>query len=396
MAIIDINLPINRIGLRGAVQGACLMYGMIWWASRLEMARIKNMLPFFLYVLILTASGVNSTDAMFVLYQVGSLFAVILFAGAYADQHYRIVEKPAFRWYWLWVSGVLAIACVASLIGKFVGFSRAMVFVTGEYRLQGIYDEPATLAGSAGLLVGIAGFGLSKWWMRIVPIAAAFVCLYGAASRTFMIAALAGVIGTGWFYLPQYRLRLVGLAFVGALFAGGWLLTAERSVERAVSFYFRTDSVSTLTGRTAMWHEAMDRFTARPLLGYGFTLGTAAALGGEQHSLSLVAQDSQPKSQQKLHSGYVQSLLDSGALGAAVYIGLLAMALWRMLKYDTARAHPATFYVLCFITVANLAETIIQSASVFRGVIAWTVIVFAHFIPRPQKSVPMMKTSIVT
>jgi len=100
-----------------------------------------------------------------------------------------------------------------------------------------------------------------------------------------------------------------------------------------------------------------------------------------------------------LHNGFLQSLLDSGFLGASLYLTIIWFVIWVLLKQDTARQYGAELYVLIFMTLSNFGETVIFSAAMYPGVLYWYVAVFALSLKRSKDfstafSLPKQKNRI--
>jgi O-antigen ligase len=128
-----------------------------------------------------------------------------------------------------------------------------------------------------------------------------------------------------------------------------------------------------------LWELALKKYQDSPLLGYGFTTGSDA-LASEMGDTLSTAFGVADRSQQKLfslHSGYIQALLDSGILGATLYIAILGLALWRLFRYDYERRYGAEMYCLVFFSISNLTDTIIFGAAVFYEVFYWYLSILA-------------------
>ncbi len=82
-----------------------------------------------------------------------------------------------------------------------------------------------------------------------------------------------------------------------------------------------------------------------------------------------------------MHNGYIQSLVDSGVIGTLFYVLVVLLAIRSFYRYDRKRAFPAEFAGLIFLTVANLGEAVIYSASVFSSILFWLLAIFALSLP---------------
>jgi O-antigen ligase len=153
---------------------------------------------------------------------------------------------------------------------------------------------------------------------------------------------------------------------------------------------FRQDSIENLSGRTAMWAQALQRYWEHPWLGYGFTAGGVVLDESSWRGTGGASSNSLSQGAITLHNGYVQALLDSGGIGGALYVAVILSALLCFLRYDGAKQYAAEFYSLVFLAVANLGETVIFGAGVLHGVWFWYVTVLALTLPSlaPQIASP--------
>lgn len=393
MATLDIPLLAERLWLRALVQGLCLLVGIVWWSSRLTTQRVKTYWLLGTYLLILALGAAFSADPLFVILQVGSLMAVLLLSTAFADQN--IAKGQNVERLFMHSLGItLCIIVSASLILMLMGSSSAYQYSTGELRFQGVYTEPATLAASAGLIAGYALFGIRYRLVQLIVIVASVICLYQSGSRTYAVALLAAVLAATWICFRRYRARLIkfGLPIALVLAVSIWGLDLNAGKYEG---YLRTDSISSLTGRTGIWSDAISVLPEHLLLGFGFTLGTTSIAGGPGQ-LVTVGKNRQYLdfgSQSKLHSGYIQALLDSGLLGALVYFAIIVVAAWRLYATELGASYPFLCFTFFFCVTANLAETMIQSASVFRSVVGWIAISMALGLVRtPAPVLPWIWT----
>ena len=130
-----------------------------------------------------------------------------------------------------------------------------------------------------------------------------------------------------------------------------------------------------------MWAQALPQYWKHPWLGYGFTTGGTTLEEPQRGGISAVSQRSPSQGSLTLHNGYLQALLDSGAIGAALYTLMIISALVCFLRYDRHRRYGAEFYCLLFLAVANLGETVIFGAGVLHGVWYWYLTVLALALP---------------
>ena len=146
----------------------------------------------------------------------------------------------------------------------------------------------------------------------------------------------------------------------------------------------RTESLQTLSGRTTLWAAAYETASRSPWVGHGFTFGTDALRGAKASRASHYIQriESTGVRAGTFHNGYIQSVLDIGVIGSVFYLGVIALALWRILIRDTQRVYGAVAFVLVFGAVANFGKTFVYSAAVFDSILFWaSAVVALNFTP---------------
>jgi len=384
MAAMDLPVIGGRLWIRVLIQGLCLFIGLFWWAGHLSMPRVKAYWPLAIYLMTLLAGAIFSSDPLFVMLQIGSLLGVLLLSTAFAEQKVptrKDVERAAIHA----LGTILVLIMCASFVLMIIGSPSAYQYSTGEYRFQGVYAEPASFSASAGLAIGYALFGIRRVLLKIIIVAICAICLYQSGSRTFAGAIVVAGLLTGWIVYRHHRMRILKIGVPLGLIAIIVVSTANLKTEELVESYARSDSISTMTGRTVLWSAALSRLPERLLLGYGFTLGTSSISGEVSRppaATGSLSQLQQPASRAKLHSGYVQALLDSGIFGALAYFAIFAVAAWRLIKHERTASYPFFCFVFFFCATANFTETMIHSASVFRSVIGWTSIALALSLAR--------------
>jgi O-antigen ligase len=365
-------LPIgDRYILRGVSEGLALAVGVGWLITHQfhRVARRYALILLYLTTLLLTACV--SQRPFFVVLQVMSLAAVTLFFIAYIES--STLGRDTFRWNLLTVGCAFLLVCVGSLILLVVRPQFAFEATLEGNRFRGLFSEPAMMGAVSGLLIGLAAFGQFSWLVRISGALAAIPCLYLTGSRTSWGAAVAGLLITGVIYIRQKRAWMIALALVGVIGGLGLVILDVHVASETQSKIIRSGSIGTLSGRTALWDLAFEKYRDSPILGYGFTTGSDALASDMGDTLSLafgVADRSQQKAF-SLHSGYIQALLDSGAIGASLYLSILGVALWRLFRYDSERLHGAEMYCLVFFSISNLTDTIIFGAAVFYEAFYW-------------------------
>ena len=371
-------LPLgDRYVLRGVSEGIALAVGAGWLITHQFHRFAKRYVLILSYLATLVLTAFVSQRPFFVILQVMSLASVTLFFIAYVES--SALDRDIFRWNLLTVGCAFLLVCMGSLVLLAVRPQLAFEVTPEGNRFRGLFNEPAMMGAVSGLLVGLAAFGRLSWLIRISGALAAIPCLYLTGSRTSWGAAAAGLLITGIIYIRQKRAWMIALAFVGVIGSLGLVIVDVHLASETQSKVIRSGSIGTLSGRTVLWEIALKKYQDSPFLGYGFTTGSDALASDMGDTLS-TAFGVADRSQQKafsLHSGYIQSFLDSGAIGASLYLSILGLALWRLLWYDQERRHGAEMYCLLFFSISNLTDTIIFGAAVFYEVFYWYLSVVA-------------------
>jgi O-antigen ligase len=371
-------LPLgDRYVLRGVSEGIALAVGAGWLITHQFQQSPRRYVLVFLYLAVLLLTGFVSQRPFFVILQVMCLVSVTLFFIAYLES--SALDHNISRWNLFTVGCAFALVCVGSLILLVARPQLAFEVTTEGNRFRGLFSEPAMMGAVSGLLIGLVAFGRFSWLLRIIGGLAAIPCLYLTGSRTSWGAAAAGLLITGMIYITQKRAWMIVLAFVGVIGSLGLVVLDVHIASETQSHVIRSGSIGTLSGRTALWELALKKYQDSPLLGYGFTTGSDA-LASEMGDTLSTAFGVADRSQQKLfslHSGYIQALLDSGILGATLYIAILGLALWRLFRYDYERRYGAEMYCLVFFSISNLTDTIIFGAAVFYEVFYWYLSILA-------------------
>ncbi len=371
-------LPLgDRHLLRGVSEGIALAVGVGWLVTHWSGAVARRYGLILSYLSILALTAICSQRPFFVLLQVLSLVSVVLFFVAYIES--SGIKQDAFRWNVFAVSCAFLFVCVGSLVLLAVRPPLAFEVTSEGNRFRGLFNEPAMMGAVSGLLVGLVAFGKFHWLVRIAGALASLPCLYLTGSRTSWGAALAALLITGALYITNKRQWIVGLAFMGIVGGVSLVMFDFRMDADVQSQVIRSGSIETLSGRTVLWDLALKKYQDSPLLGYGFTAGSDALVAdmGDALNAAFGVSDRSQRKTFSLHNGYLQALLDSGAIGAALYMAILISAIRGMWKYGTECLHGAEMYSLIFFTVSNVTDTIIFGAAVFYEVYFWYLPVLA-------------------
>ncbi len=280
----------------------------------------------------------------------------------------------------------LTVVCIASLMVRYwyPGVTYEQTFEGPRFR--GLFSKPAMMGAASGLLLGLGLFVSWNWGIKVIALASSLPCLLLTGSRTFWAAAMVsmGVAGLRyvrwrWSFLPVGAVLIVALVCIG-------IIADIRMTSQEQARLFRQDSIETFSGRTTMWTQALQRYWEHPWLGYGFTAGGAALDEEGRKGAVVLSVKSPSQGAVTLHNGYVQALLDSGAIGAAMYIGVIVSGLVCFLRYDRGKRYAAEFYCLLFLAIANFGETIIFGAAVLHGVWFWYLSVLALALASTPRS----------
>lgn len=384
----------DNIVLRGISEGLALVVGSVWLLRHGQEGAIDRkyvLLPAYLVILFLTIFVTR--EPLHVALQVLSLTAVIVFFVAYVEGQSTSQDllMTGFRL----STYMLAIICLVSLLllkvnpGWAYDHTIEGIGWDGLPRFKGLFGKSGSMAAAAGILLGLCLFAKVHLFWRIMGVLVSLGCLYLTFSRSFWVGAILASGITAIVYTKHKRVLF--LAALVVLMLAPMLMTtlnvkvSSETQERLL----RKDSLENLSGRTSLWSAALERFWDRPLLGYGFTLGHQAferqqvRKSGDSFDASEVFSNKSFA----LHNGYVQALLDSGVLGATLYIGIMGLSLWRVLFRDTERKHRLILYLLIFLGVSNGGETLVTTAASFFSVFYWYVVIIALNVGHQPSSI---------
>lgn len=372
--------------LRGLSEGLALAVGLSWFLKKGDGEILKKYSPVFLYLGFLVLTSVITRRPLWVFLQGLSLASVVLFFIAFIETHATDVDKNKIT---LKITAfALTIVCLISVILAYRLPQWAYESTLEGPRFRGLFGKSGMMAATAGILLGLSIFGRRNWPARILGALAAFFCLYLTGSRSFWIAAAVGIFVTASFYFKNKRAWILASILVAFLSPLVMIATDFSVSSEDKERILRMDSLTNLSGRVALWNAAFKMFWDRPILGHGFTLG-ADAFGGEVvDKLAKMSGTSARYGKSftpTFHNGFVQALLDSGAIGALLYTAVIGYALWAHLKYEKARQYGVELYSLMFLTIGNLGETIIFTAADYYAVFYWYVAIFAMSLKRPEK-----------
>lgn len=370
--------------VRGIAQGLCLLVGGIWVLTHSGTGLLARYWPLLAYLVALAISVTAAAQPAYVGMQVVSLAAVALFFIAYfEEQRARNYRSELF------MQSTVAIYGLVMIISIFVALLMPRIaFETlygGETRFRGLFAKAGMMGSAAGLVIGIAWFGLRHWWSKAILIIPAAVCLALTLSRTFWVALIVAYSITALYTRPRSYKWILGMSLAGGLAITALLAFHIQLDTKAIHKIFRTDSITNLTGRVALWESGINAFKRSPFIGYGYTIGsdglyqakTTGWASGERVSL----ESARDLGRETLHSGYLQSLLDSGIIGTVFYLATILLALRRFRRHSREPKFAPYLFSLLFLVVANLTQNIVYSASVYDSIFFWGLAVFALSLP---------------
>jgi exopolysaccharide production protein ExoQ len=187
----------------------------------------------------------------------------------------------------------------------------------GEGKWRGIFLHKNALGGYSAIAVSLLLFSKPKT-SRIIWRSAqisAVACLLMAGSANALLGALFG-IGTRFVLLNgKYKVPLIAFGIIAGL-ASSVILPA---IPGLVAEGLGRDP--TFTGRTDIWLAALSLWSDNPLFGYGFNAAGTIVGPFLKSRLFDSAVDS--------HSGYIDLLLNVGAVGTIIFIFMTGLSLSR-------------------------------------------------------------------
>lgn len=365
-------LPLgDRYVLRGTSEGLALAAGLFWLLQHRTGDFTRRYFLIISYLATLFLTALVSQRPFFVTFQAASLASVIIFFIAYIES--TRLKPDIIDWNLKAVGSAFALVCMGSLILLAVRPQLTFEITPEGNRFKGVFSEPAMMGAVAGLLIGISALGKYHWSLRFAGILTGGPCLYLTGSRTSWGAAIAALLISGIIYIKHKRAGAIALVLIGVIGSLGFIIADFHIASDTQSKVIRSGSIGTLSGRTALWELALIKYQDSPVLGFGFTTGSDA-LASDMGDTLRTAFGVTDRSQQRafsLHSGYIQSLMDSGAIGASLYVAIIAFSLWNLFRYDHQRRYGAVMYGLIFFSLSNVTDTIIFGAAVFYEVYYW-------------------------
>jgi O-antigen ligase len=223
--------------------------------------------------------------------------------------------------------GILVPQIGSNLLGivilfSFAGMLTGLTFQSERWRRFKLFY--------AALLLLMLVLAHSRLILVTVVIAGSYLVL--KLVKSISIRSLKGVI---------MRLSLFFIFFV--IFA---LITLNRNFQEMFQDYFNrgqdSRGISTLTGRTSVWTEALNFGQERPWFGFGFYSGHRYALGSESNIV---------RNHSNLDNTWIEVYIDLGLVGVLILFTAVLLALKRI---STSRdIHRGIFVALYLVIVSN-------------------------------------------
>jgi exopolysaccharide production protein ExoQ len=236
------------------------------------------------------------------------------------------------------------------------------------WRLSGV-AHPVAQGWNSGLVV-LSALALARGTTRVqvryvwVAVGGAIVLSLTRSRVAFIATLLGAAVYVGLLVEGRLRRAVMGAALVcgcglllGALISGGDL----QGVVHGLASFGRgregATSVATLTGRLPLWEECLRAAGKRPLLGYGYS-----PFLDEDLYVDITKGAQWPAT--SAHSGYIETLLGLGIVGAGALALVLVSATIRALLL--ARRSPAYAFlatVVIWLAANLLTESVLLTSS---------------------------------
>lgn len=197
---------------------------------------------------------------------------------------------------------------------------------------------------AAGLLLGVgpaaARYGALRWGLLVVTLGEAVLTGTRLAVAIWAVALIAVSLAT------VNRRPARTMAAVAVALLGGFYVFAHQG--QVTSFLTRGQgaaALSTLTGRTVLWQEALTLWRSQPWAGFGYYSGHRFLLG-EHSSLASQVQD--------IDNTWIETLVDVGLIGLA---GLAVFVVVALVRTVAARSLPERHQAFAVSTAVALLGT---------------------------------------
>jgi exopolysaccharide production protein ExoQ len=206
--------------------------------------------------------------------------------------------------------------------------------------------------------------------VAVVTAVGAVYLLYASESKTAIVLALAcPLLAIGLYGLQRLsRIPLLVLMALGAATSAALFVIAAQSLDlRGGDILLLLFGDDNFTGRTHVWSFAWSHIADQPLLGHGFR----GFWGIGPESPKLRAEIEFIRITGSAHNGFVDNLLDLGAVGLAVCLAYI-LSIFQAIQRLTVRPGGVTvFYltVVFFVIGRNMMESVILWSTFFDNLL---------------------------
>ncbi len=338
-----------------------------------------------MYLLVCVASFIWSDAAWLTTKRLGiAIFGLLAIIGAAKHLSVRDVIDMTLG------IGVilLALSLYAELsLGTFTPFA-------GEYRFAG-FVHPNTQGGACGLMAIAAFFGMRTCqrgkfiYFSLFILAGLFLVL--TKSRTSFAACLCGVFAAWYLVAPRVKQVLVGLGLPTVICAGLMVLLLadvelSSSASSAAQFGRGADAdIVSLNGRVPLWASMLEFIGERPLLGYGYQgFWTPDRI----YEVSIEQEWTVPSA----HSAFLDVVLNTGLLGAAIFGVGVIVAFRRVIRRCLETSAPTDCFVFAAIVYAFIGAIFESGFSQPNGFESFiTGVALVHVASRRTRTEPIAK-----
>lgn len=366
--------------LRLLHQFFCFALAVSWAATyKISLFRCKT---FNVYLLAIFLSSWVADSQAFVLLQFFSICSVVIFSvtitqldDAYKfNLHRKIIDYTAHIYFITCIIGV-ALAYIAPRYTYYKDLYGEIARFSGIFSSSGVLGLVSGIVLGYGVLVGFGQQSMGR--MRsLLYIGIACWSLLLALTRTHIIASVLA-FSIIWFIYSKNKFRSFVLMF-GAAVVMFTLYVAVQPSEGLIDYkkntLLRLENISNAAGRTLIWDEALINFKRRPILGYGLARGGCASFSEQYSYLKRLDRDTESFAIAKdtcvsLHNGYIQAFLDLGIVGGCVYLFMIIYSISCCARYDASPEKKFTLFVLLFLSITNLGESVIFTTSLFPAIL---------------------------
>jgi O-antigen ligase len=247
---------------------------------------------------------------------------------------------------------------------------------------SGIYEEKNSLGASMAIAIIVyliqffRGSGKRKLLAGLLLLGSVAL-LVGSDSATALLdcgaALIIGVLLAGCL-MPKYRLvagLIAGLSLAAVL---SGIFVFGLTPDALIAAVGRS---STLTGRTDFWPYLVDAIHAQPLLGYGYDAFFRSPIATSYLSYYVI--QSYGWSPYHAHNSFLQTCLDTGYVGLASLLFLIAFALVRSLKYFSRRRDTIAMLpmmIVLYLTLGSYTETYLGNFNTVEWILFVAVLLY--------------------